>query len=163
MEAVLSWIRSIVILYVMGQVIVYLVMGKKYEKYIRFFLQLVMVLVIVRPVFVLLGDEETFKNRLSFYQISQSVQEQKSQLEQLQGESEEHYMRQCEQMLAEDVETYLEEHFPYKGEAEVTLSEDFAIERIEVSVEDTTDERAVRDALCTHYELEEDQVEVVNW
>lgn len=160
MEALMSWIRSIVILYVVGQVIVYLAQGKKYEKYIRFYLQLLLVLMIARPVFSLLGDEEEFKSRISYHQLSQVLQEQSSQLEQLQVGSDAMYIRECERVVEEDVCRFMEENYQKCEESEVTLSDEFQIEQIKVSVEQGADVRKIAEGLCEHYELSQNQVEV---
>lgn len=160
MEAIMSWIRSIVILYVVGQVIVYLAQGKKYEKYIRFFLQLLLVLTIARPVFFVLGDEEEFKSRISYHQLSQVLQEQSSQLEQLQAGSDAMYILECERVVEEDVCRFMEENYQKCEESEVTLSDEFQIEHIRVSVGQGADVREIADGLCEHYELSENQVEV---
>ncbi|MGN0341306.1 MAG: stage III sporulation protein AF [Roseburia sp.] len=163
MESVIQWVRSIAILYVVGQVLVYLAQGKKYEKYIHFYVQLVLLLAITRPVFSLLGDEEEFRNRISFHEFSQEMQEQKAQLEQLQSGSNDLYIRECEQLVEEDVSEFLGEQSDNFGEVKVTLSEELEIEHIGVSVGNGTDARKLSDALCEHYQLSEEQVEVDAW
>ena len=160
MEALMSWIRSIVILYVVGQNMVYLAQGKKYEKYIRFFLQLLLVLTIARPVFSLLGDEEEFKSRISFHQFSQALQEQSTQLEQLQAGGDAMYIRECERFVEEDVCSFVQQNYQKCAETEVKLSDEFQIEQIVVTVEQGVDVRKIVEGLCEHYELLENQVEV---
>lgn len=160
MEAIMNWIRSIVILYVVGQVIVYLAQGKRYEKYIRFFLQLLLVLTIARPVFFVLGDEEEFKSRISYHQLSQVLREQSSQLEQLQEGSDAMYIRECERVVEEDVCSFVEQNYQTCRETEVKLSDEFQIEQIVVTVEQGVDVRKIAEGLCEHYELSENQVEV---
>lgn len=66
MEFLFSWIEKYIVIFLLFAVMSYLIPQETYRKYIRFFMQLVFVLLLVAPIFSLLFKGEV-KDQEKFY------------------------------------------------------------------------------------------------
>ena len=51
MQAILDMVRMIAVFYLLEQMVLQLIPGERYERYVRFYLGLLLVLLILQPVF----------------------------------------------------------------------------------------------------------------
>ena len=51
MQAILDMVRMIAVFYLLEQMVLQLIPGERYERYVRFYLGLLMVLLLLQPVF----------------------------------------------------------------------------------------------------------------
>lgn len=51
MQAILDMVRMIAVFYLLEQMVLQLIPGEKYERYVRFYLGLLLVLLLLQPVF----------------------------------------------------------------------------------------------------------------
>lgn len=51
MQAILDMVRMIVVFYLLEQMVLQLIPGERYERYVRFYLGLLLVLLLLQPVF----------------------------------------------------------------------------------------------------------------
>ena len=51
MQAILDMVRMIAVFYLLEQMVLQLIPGERYERYVRFYLGLLLVLLLLRPVF----------------------------------------------------------------------------------------------------------------
>lgn len=51
MQAILNMVRMIAIFYLLEQMVLQLIPGERYERYVRFYLGLLLVLLLLQPVF----------------------------------------------------------------------------------------------------------------
>ena len=51
MQAILNMVRMIAVFYLLEQMILQLIPGERYERYVRFYLGLLLVLLLLQPVF----------------------------------------------------------------------------------------------------------------
>ena len=58
MEAVYGWVRNLVCFYIFITAILHLLPKESYRKYIRFFTGLLLVILVLTPIFSLLGEKE---------------------------------------------------------------------------------------------------------
>ena len=74
MEAVLEWMKGIVILFVVLTALLWLVPKEQYKKYIRFFMELLIVLAVIRPVTGLIDFDGTFDEKIQNSQFMQEME-----------------------------------------------------------------------------------------
>lgn len=74
MQAILDMVRMIAVFYLLEQMVLQLIPGERYERYVRFYLGLLLVLLLLQPVF------QTF--RLS-EQLDQKVFLQEREMEEM--------------------------------------------------------------------------------
>ncbi|MCD8098926.1 MAG: stage III sporulation protein AF [Lachnospiraceae bacterium] len=75
MEGILEMIRAVAVFYLLEQIVLYLLPGRSYEKYVRFYLGLLLVLLLLRPVFELAGLAEQLGAEALVEQLEQEVEE----------------------------------------------------------------------------------------
>ena len=51
MQAILDMVRMIAVFYLLEQMVLQLIPGERYERYVRFYLELLLVLLLLQPVF----------------------------------------------------------------------------------------------------------------
>lgn len=51
MQAILDMVRMIAVFYLLEQMVLHLIPGERYERYVRFYLGLLLVLLLLQPVF----------------------------------------------------------------------------------------------------------------
>ena len=77
MDAILNWMKGILILFLIGHVMLYLVQNKTYEKYVHFFLRILILLAVMAPIASRLIDEDTLIQNMEqaqFFQELENVQ-----------------------------------------------------------------------------------------
>lgn len=148
MEAVLNWMKGIVILFIIGNVFLYLVQGKVYEKYINFFLRLLVIIAVISPIAAVVYSEEEFLEHIAytqFWQELEAIQKDSGRI----GYADEEYCRtEYEKVVEEDVIRLLEGEAYQSAYVDVQLSDDYEIEKMQIGIsssgENTKESAAVK-------------------
>ena len=74
MQAILDMVRMIAVFYLLEQMVLQLIPGERYERYVRFYLGLLLVLLLLQPVFQIFRLSE---------QLDQKVFLQESEMEEM--------------------------------------------------------------------------------
>ena len=74
MQAILDMVRMIAVFYLLEQMVLQLIPGERYERYVRFYLGLLLVLLLLQPVFQIFRLSE---------QLDQKVFLQEREMEQM--------------------------------------------------------------------------------
>lgn len=75
MQEVLNMVRYVAVFYLMEQMVLNLLPGKIYERYVRFYLGLLLVLLLLRPVFRVLDLTKQIDADHLTYDLWQEVEE----------------------------------------------------------------------------------------
>ena len=75
MQAILDMVRMIAVFYLLEQMVLQLIPGERYERYVRFYLGLLLVLLLLQPVFQIFRLSE---------QLDQKVFLQEREMEEMQ-------------------------------------------------------------------------------
>ena len=71
-NSIYEWMKNLTLFYVLFQASMQLVQDKTYEKYVRFYMGLLMILLMLSPVFLLLGrNEEIWQDFGAFYEMEE--------------------------------------------------------------------------------------------
>ena len=80
MDGLVQWIKNMAVFYIVAALIMQLIPGKEYQKYIRVFLGIVTIILIVNPVSKLLSKEATLDEYLSLNYNLRMEEELKEEL-----------------------------------------------------------------------------------
>ena len=64
MQAILDMVRMIAVFYLLEQMVLQLIPGERYERYVRFYLGLLLVLLLLQPVFQIFRLSEQLDQKL---------------------------------------------------------------------------------------------------
>lgn len=64
MQAILDMVRMIAVFYLLEQMVLQLIPGERYERYVRFYLGLLLVLLLLQPVFQILRLSEQLDQKV---------------------------------------------------------------------------------------------------
>lgn len=75
MQEILDMVRYVAVFYLLEQMVLNLLPGKIYEKYVRFYLGLLLVLLLLQPVFRIFRLTEQMDAEALMYELEQEVEE----------------------------------------------------------------------------------------
>ena len=81
MDGLVQWIKNIAVFYIVAALIMQLIPGKEYQKYIRVFLGIITIILIVNPLSKYLTKETSLDEHLSLNYNLQMEEELKAELE----------------------------------------------------------------------------------
>ena len=117
-EEIYSWIKNLAVFYILLTTVVHLVPDKKYERYVRLFMGLLLVFMLITPVFVLLGKGEKLLADFRLYYEEEPAVMKEKELSNLQ----EIYLKKGWQWeIEEKIRGSLKEKGIYPGEVEVDI------------------------------------------
>lgn len=73
MQGILSMVRYVAVFYLLEQMVLNLLPGKIYERYVRFYLGLLLVLLLLQPVFRIFQLAEQMDAEALIYELEQEV------------------------------------------------------------------------------------------
>ena len=73
MQEILNMARYVAVFYLLEQMVLNLLPGRTYERYVRFYLGLLLVLLLLRPVFGILRLTEQMDAEALIYELEQEV------------------------------------------------------------------------------------------
>ena len=158
MQALIDWIRSILILYFLMMIVLYLSAGESYKKFIRFFMGLVLALTMLRPLLSLFGKEEALKNNISYESFRQSMEEAQFDFGQMEDREKELYQKQYERAMEEQFLADANEKRLDIKRITVLLNADYEPERVTIQEGICGDGETLRRYLIDVYGLEEGKV-----
>ena len=75
MREILDMVRYVAVFYLLEQTVLHLLPGKQYEKYIRFYLGLMLVILLMQPVLRILRLAEQLDAAALIYELEREVEE----------------------------------------------------------------------------------------
>ena len=138
MDAILNWMKGILILFLIGHVMLYLVQNKTYEKYVHFFLRILILLAVMAPIASRLIDEDTLIQNMEQAQFFQEL-ENVQNINAISSAETADYRLQYEEACGRQVEDTLRQKGYAVAYSRVTLTEAYEIERITIGIEKSGD------------------------
>ena len=75
MQEILDMVRYVAVFYLLEQMVLNLLPGKIYEKYVRFYLGLLLVVLLLQPIFRIFRLTEQMDTEALLYELEQEVEE----------------------------------------------------------------------------------------
>lgn len=139
MDAILNWMKGILILFLIGHVLLYLVQNKTYEKYVHFFLRILILLAVMAPVASKMVDEDTLIQNIEQAQFFQKL-ENVQKVNAISSAETADYRLQYEEACSGQVEDTLRQKGYAVAYSKVTLNEAHEIEHITIGMEKPGDD-----------------------
>lgn len=152
MEGVLNWMKGIVILFILTNVLLYMVQGKIYEKYIVFFMRLLIIIAVISPITTIAYSEEEFLDNIAYIQFWQDLERIRKDSERIGYVNQEYCREEYEQLVEEDVQRFLKKEEYQSSYVTVQLTDAYVIEMIQIGINGKTDleeNNAVREMIET--------------
>lgn len=160
MEAVLQWVKGIVILFIAGNVLLYLVQGKTYEKYVRLFFQIVVILAVMAPIGTVVLDQDAFLEAIDYESFRQELDNIRRDSERVTDLGQSYAREQYEEAVEEDITHMLQRMERFPSYVEAQLNESYEIENIRIGFEEEGDFLDVINELTEYYQLSEEQITI---
>ena len=142
MEAVLEWMKGIVILFVVLTALLWLVPKEQYKKYIRFFMELLIVLAVIRPVTGLIDFDGTFDEKIRNSQFMQEMENLRLDTAKLDFMQQDYRKSEYETVIAQDIRSMAEGKAYTVQEIEVSLSEQYELDTVVLTLAAAQEEEA---------------------
>ena len=133
-SVIYGWVKNLVCFYIFLTVILRLLPQSHYQKYVRFFSGMLLMILVFSPVLSLLGKEGALLQKISqagFFQDMDNLKMDTAHLEQAQKEV---YLREYERAVGMDISRMAEARQLYASQVKVRLSEDYQVESIAMDI-----------------------------
>ncbi len=134
MQAVLEWMKGIVILFVILSALLQLVPQKKYQKYIQFFVELIIVIAIIGPIAKVIYASEDLDKKIEysqFWQELENLQRDAGKMEYIQSD---YYIKEYEKVIAADITQMAESNGFSVVNIQVLLSAGYELQTVDMQL-----------------------------
>lgn len=160
MEGILQWVKGIVILLIVGNILLYLLQGKIYEKYVQLFFQVVVIMAVIAPIGKMVFDKDAFLSALDYQTFWQNMDNIQRDNEKVADFGRAYAKEQYEQAVEEDV-IHMLERMEYKpAYVEAQLNEDYAISSLCIGFTEAGGYQDVLEEVTEYYQLDYEQVTI---
>lgn len=179
MHVIYVWVKNIVCFYILLTVVLHLLPKEGYQKYVRFFSGMLLVILILTPVLSILGKEEVLLKKIDQTRFFQELDNLKLDTEHLEQTQKRAYLKEYERAIGTDISRIAEGKQLHACWTQVHLSDDYQVESVamEVSFEEEEGlsvQRAsfgddsqeypevyhLKQELMDFYQLEEEQISI---
>lgn len=129
-----AYVRGFIALFLLLMVLLHLPPGKSYQKYIRFFAELILTIALLTPVLSVVCDSEEFLRRIDYEEFTEELEELSKDMQHMEYLYEDYHKAAYEKAIAEDVKRIAEEQGFFVQEVLVQLSSEYAVEHISLRV-----------------------------
>lgn len=134
MEAVLEWMKGIVILFVVLSALMYLVPKAQYKKYIQFFMEMVIVIAVISPISRVVYASEDFEEKIHYSQFWQEMENMQMDVEKLDFIQSDYQREEYETAIEEDIRLMAEGKEYEICQIDASLSENYELEAVTMVV-----------------------------
>lgn len=137
MEAILEWMKGIVILFVVLSALMYLVPKEQYKKYIQFFMEMVLVIAVISPISKVIYASEDFEEKIHYSQFWQEMENVQMDVEKMDFIQNDYHRAEYEIAIEEDIRLMAEGKEYEIDQIDATLSEKYELESVIIVVKTT--------------------------
>lgn len=143
MEAVLEWIKGIVILFVVLAALLQLVPKVQYKKYIRFFMEMVIVIAVIQPVTGIVSAGADLDEKIECSQFMQEIENMRLDVQKLDFLQQDYRKEEYETAIAQDICGMAEGKAYEIRRIEVALSDSYELETVELTLGEAREETGI--------------------
>lgn len=162
MAHLLAWMKGIVLLFFVFSALLYFVPRNVYKKYIRFFMEMTLILALVYPLIRVVFKENALERLIDYDEFWQEMENLQMDVGYLEEEQNAYYREECERNMQEDVERLANECGYEAEEIEVTLTSTYDIEKISLvikKVQEEADSSVLKQKILECYQMDEKKLE----
>lgn len=166
MEHFITWMKGIVLLFFVFTALLYFIPRNVYKKYIRFFMEMMLILAIMYPLLQAVFKENALENLIHYDEFWQEMDNMKLDAEHFEEEQNTYYLKECEKNVEENLRQLILQHGYEVKNIEVKLNTSYEIEDISLVLEETEKKQRKEDILLIQkeilnfYQIEENRLEL---
>lgn len=127
MEHIVGWVKNYILVFFLMSVLLSLVSKKEYKSYIRFFMEMVLIVALVTPILGALGKSEDFLKKIEYDRFWQELNTIQTDEKKMNYINEEYYIDYYEEMVAKDALSFAKQEGYEVEEADVVMDGDYQI------------------------------------
>lgn len=143
----LAYVKGFLVLFVILTLLLYLPPGKSYQKYIRFFTELILTIGLLSPVLSIVFDSEEFLALIAYEEFTGNLSEVSKDMQRIEYMNKDYYIKEYERAIGEDVrlmaEPVAEKYGFVVREAAVHMTKEYAIDEITLWIANQGEEQIV--------------------
>ena len=130
----MEYMKGVLALFVLLMLLLYLVPGDGFKKYIRFFGEIVLTIGFLSPVLNIIYDSDKFLALIDYEQYSGQMSELARDMDRIEYVQKDYYLEEYETAIAGDVSRIAEQYGFVVKEAKVDMNEEYTLDAIYLSV-----------------------------
>lgn len=178
MEAIVDWVKNYSMAVLLMTVMTSIAAKKEYKKYIQFFVEIILVMTLVNPLFQAAGKSEGLFEKISYDSFWQGLEGIRKDQEKIDFLNDDYYMEYYEKAIGEDVRLLAENYGYGVIDVKLTLNEAFGVETMELKVAKLEEEAiivgrvengpeeaeitALREKLAVYYQIGASQISITD-
>jgi stage III sporulation protein AF len=143
MENVISWIKGIVVLFVLLAAFLYLVPNKQYKKYIQFFMEMIIVIAVITPISKVVYANQDFEEMIHYTQFWQEMENAQKDAGKMSFLKTDYYKKEYEQAIGEDMTQMAQDKGFAVKNIQVSLTSNYELEKVSMNICKKEDEKQV--------------------
>lgn len=174
----MDWIRSFFVLFMLLTLLLFLVSGSSFEKYIRFFSEVILAVAFLSPVLSIVFDSDTFFELVQYETIANSLSELSQDTAKIRFAQNDYYVDKYESAIAADIRQIAEADGYVVKEVSVCLSEEYVLEEVVIAVsgkntdivtiqkvqiknrDEVQDSDELREKIAGYYQIGEERIRI---
>ena len=105
MEVIYGWVKNIVFFYIIMTAVLHLLPKNSYQKYVRFFGGIILVILLLTPLLELLYHPDYLLDKISYQSFLQDMNTMKLDVEGMEQTQKEIFFKEYEEAIANDIKT----------------------------------------------------------
>lgn len=134
MVITMEYMKGVLALFVLLMLLLYLVPGDGFKKYIRFFGEIILAIGFLSPVLKIIYDSDKFLALIDYEQFSEQMSELSRDMNRVEYIQKDYYIEKYEAAIAGDVTRIAEQYGFVVKEVKVDMNEEYTLDAIYLSV-----------------------------
>lgn len=136
----LSYIRGFIALFILMTILVYLVPGENFKKYIRFFSEIILTFGFLFPVLSFICDSDQFLETIRYEEFTENLSELSRDADKIAYIHNDYYIEEYESAIEEDVKRIAGQYGFAATDVAVHMTEQYTVDHISLSIAEGTEE-----------------------
>lgn len=177
MSAIVEWVKNYSLVFLLMTMLTSVIAKREYKKYIRLFVEIILVITLADPLFGIMGKSEGLFEKISYDSFWQGLEGIKMDQEKMDFLNEDYYIDYYESAIAKDVALLAENTGYAVTDALVELNEEYEVEEMEIKVarkennsviigelQDKEKEEitALKEKIAAYYQVPEDRILIID-
>lgn len=177
MSAIVEWVKNYSLVFLLMTMLTSVIAKQEYKKYIRLFVEVILVITLANPLLGLMGKSEGLFEKISYDSFWQGLEGMKTDQEKMDFLNEDYYIEYYEKAIAGDVKLLAENTGYAVTDVLVTLNEEYEVEEMELRVarqeknaviagtlqdEENEEIAALKEKIAAYYQVPVDKISIMD-
>lgn len=134
MSDIVEWVKNYSMIFLLMTVVTSVASKKEYQKYIRLFVEIILVIALANPIFLAFGKSEDLFDKISFESFWQGLEQIRLDRDKMDFLNEDSYVDYYENAIAADVGLLAEKYGYALIDASIVFNDEMEAESLEIKV-----------------------------